>query len=57
MAARTTRDAKVYAPVEDLLPRWRAELAEAGYRGKSLFAPWSGLGWLTSRPDPTSSTN
>ncbi len=36
MAARTTRDAKVYAPVEDLLPRWRAELAEAGYPGEEL---------------------
>ena len=31
VAARTTRDPKVHTLVEDLLPRWRAELAQAGY--------------------------
>jgi conjugative relaxase-like TrwC/TraI family protein len=31
MAARATRDRKGHEAVEDLLPRWRAELARAGY--------------------------
>lgn len=31
VAARATRDAKVYESVEDLVPRWREELARAGY--------------------------
>jgi conjugative relaxase-like TrwC/TraI family protein len=31
IAARETRDAKRHTPVCELLPRWRAELAEAGY--------------------------
>ena len=38
MAARTTRDKKEHTMVEDLLPRWRAELAKAGHRPAELAA-------------------
>ena len=38
MAARTTRDKKEHSIVQDLLPRWRAELAEAGYPPAELAA-------------------
>jgi conjugative relaxase-like TrwC/TraI family protein len=31
VAARATRDRKSHEPVEDLVPRWRAELDRAGY--------------------------
>jgi AAA domain/TrwC relaxase len=36
MAARTTRDKKEHTVAEHLLPRWRAELAEAGYPAAEL---------------------
>ena len=36
VAARATRDRKVHEAVEDLVPRWRAELARAGYPAPEL---------------------
>jgi conjugative relaxase-like TrwC/TraI family protein len=38
VAARATRDRKGHEAVEDLLPRWRAELARAGYPTAELAA-------------------
>jgi conjugative relaxase-like TrwC/TraI family protein len=38
VAARTTRDRKSHERVEDLVPRWRQELARAGYPAPELAA-------------------
>ena len=38
VAARETRKAKRHTPVEDLLPRWRAELTTAGFPPDQLLA-------------------
>ena len=38
MAARETRKTKRHTPVEELLPRWRAELADAGFPPEQLVA-------------------
>ena len=38
MAARATRDQKEHTEVEDLVPRWRDELARAGYPPPELAA-------------------
>jgi len=38
VAARETRRAKRHTPVDDLLPRWRAELADAGYPVADIVA-------------------
>jgi conjugative relaxase-like TrwC/TraI family protein len=38
IVARETRKAKRHTPVADLLPRWRAELAEAGFPTHELAA-------------------
>ena len=52
MAARTTRDKKEHTAVEDLLPRWRAELAEAGYPRAQLAATVVQSGRDYERPGP-----
>ena len=52
MAARTTRDKKEHTMVEDLLPRWRAELAEAGYPAAELAAAVERAGRDYVRPGP-----
>ena len=57
MAARTTRDKKEHTMVEDLLPRWRAELAEAGYPPAELAAAVERADRPTCRRAPTSSTS
>ncbi len=38
VAARATRDRKSHESVEDLVPRWRQELADAGYPARELSA-------------------
>jgi len=38
VAARATRDRKSHERVEDLVPRWREELARAGYPARELTA-------------------
>ena len=52
MAARTTRDKKEHTMVEDLLPRWRAELAEAGYPPAELAAAVERAGRAYVPPGP-----
>ena len=52
MAARTTRDKKEHTMVEDLLPRWRAELAEAGYPPAELAAAVERAGRAYVPPSP-----
>ena len=52
MAARTTRDKKEHTLVEDLLPRWRAELAEAGYPRAELAAAVERAGRAYAPPTP-----
>jgi conjugative relaxase-like TrwC/TraI family protein len=52
MAARTTRDRKEQSLVEDLLPRWRAELADAGYPPAELAAAAERAGRDYARPGP-----
>jgi conjugative relaxase-like TrwC/TraI family protein len=52
MAARTTRDKKEHSMVEDLLPRWRAELAEAGYPPVELTASVERAGRAYVPPSP-----
>ncbi len=53
MAARTTRDKKEHSMVEDLLPRWRAELTKAGYPSPCLAAAVerAGLEYIPPGPD------
>ena len=53
MAARTTRDKKQHTMAEDLLPRWRAELAEAGHPAAELAAAVerSGRDYVPPGPD------
>ena len=48
IAARATRDRKNHDRVEDLVPRWREELARAGYPPRDLVAAVdrAGLGYL-----------
>ena len=57
MAARTTRDKKEDTMVEDLLPRWRAELAEAGYPPAELAAAVERAGRAYMPPALRSSTS
>jgi hypothetical protein len=38
VAARETRKTKRHTPVEELMPRWRAELTHAGFPPEQLFA-------------------
>jgi hypothetical protein len=52
MAARTTRDKKEDTVVEDLLPRWRAELSEAGYPAADLAAAVERAGRVYVPPSP-----
>ena len=52
MAARTTRDNKEHTMVEDLLPRWRAELAETGYPPAELAAAVDRAGRAYAPPGP-----
>ena len=52
MAARTTRGKKEHTMVEDLLPRWRAELAEAGYPPAELAAAVERAGHAFVPPGP-----
>ena len=54
MAARTTRDKKEHTMVEDLLPRWRAELAQAGYPPAELAAAVERAGREYAPPGPRS---
>ncbi len=57
MAARTTRDKKEHTMVEDLLPRWWAELAKAGYPPAELAAAVERAGRAYVPPGRTSSTS
>ena len=52
MAARTTRDKKEHTMVEDLLPRWQAELAAAGYPAAELAAAVEQAGREYDPPGP-----
>ncbi len=52
MAARITRDKKEHSMVQDLLPRWRAELAEAGYPPAELAAAVERAGHVYVPPGP-----
>ena len=52
MAARTTRDKKEHTMVEDLLPRWRAELAETGYPPAELAVAVERAGRTYAPPSP-----
>ena len=52
MGARTTRDKKEHTMAEDLLPRWRAELAEAGYPPAELAAAVERAGRAYATPGP-----
>jgi TrwC relaxase len=52
MAARTTRDKKEHSMVQDLLPRWRAELAEVGYPPVELAAAVERAGRAYVPPGP-----
>ncbi len=52
MAARTTRDKKELTMIEDLLPRWRADLAEAGYPAAELAAAVARAGRAYVPPGP-----
>ncbi|HXW79961.1 MAG TPA: MobF family relaxase, partial [Acidimicrobiales bacterium] len=52
VAARATRDAKMHTLAEDLLPRWRAELAEAGYPVPGLAAAVERAGLEYLEPSP-----
>ena len=52
MAARTTRDKKEHTMAEDLVPRWRADLAEAGYPVAELAAAVDRAGRAYLPPGP-----
>ena len=52
MAARTTREKKEHTMVEDLLPRWRAELAETGYPPAELAVAVERAGRTYVPPSP-----
>ncbi len=61
VAARATRDRKVHEPVDDLMARWRDELARAGYPPVELGAAVERAGlayqpraWTCSSALPTS---
>ncbi len=51
IAARATRDRKAHERVEDLLPRWRDELARAGYPPRELAAAVERAGLEYKRPE------
>ncbi|HTW10906.1 MAG TPA: AAA family ATPase, partial [Acidimicrobiales bacterium] len=52
VAARATRDRKVYEPVGDLVPRWRADLARAGYPPAELWRSVERAGLAYEVPSP-----
>jgi conjugative relaxase-like TrwC/TraI family protein len=52
VAARATRDRKSHERVEDLVPRWREELARAGYPAPELTAKVERAGLAYHPPSP-----
>ena len=57
VAARATRDRKSHERVEDLVPRWRDELARAGYPPLELAAAVERAGLEYRPPSETSTTS